>query len=93
MRGDEKIENKKAEGESADRHTSDGGHWFAMTGYKKCGKNRRADRGVRPLREYRSACVGRCALTPPRWCGGHRAAGWGQPALHIYRGAQNRRAG
>ncbi len=37
-----------------------------------------------PLRKYWNACVGRRALTPPRWCGTGRAAGWGQPALRRF---------
>ena len=38
-----------------------------------------------PLRKVFRFCVGRRALTPPRWRGDYRAAGCGQPALRIAR--------
>ena len=48
-------------------------------GYKECG--RRADVGIGPVAPVFKSCVGRRALTPPRWRSGYRTAGWGQPAL------------
>jgi len=40
-----------------------------------------ADAYIGPVAPSFKSCGGRWALTPPRWCGGYPAAGWGQPAL------------
>ena len=36
---------------------------------------------IGPVAPIFKSCVGRRALTPPRWRSGYRTAGWGQPAL------------
>ena len=48
-----------------------------------CGASPAGGQERPPLRICRNDCVGRRALTPPRWRGGYWAAGWGQPALRI----------
>ena len=40
-----------------------------------------ADAYIGPVAPIFKSCVGRRALTPPRWRSGYRTAGWGQPAL------------
>ena len=40
-----------------------------------------ADSYIGPVAPIFKSCVGRRALTPPRWRSGYRTAGWGQPAL------------
>ena len=40
-----------------------------------------ADAHIGPVAPIFKSCVGRRALTPPRWRSGYRTAGWGQPAL------------
>ena len=69
MQEDEEIENKKTEGEGADRH-SRCARWLAMTHCKECGV--RQDTWV-PL--YRGYFVGREACVLPGECGARQAAG------------------
>ena len=40
-----------------------------------------ADAYIGPVAPIFKSCVGRRALTPPRWRSRYRTAGWGQPAL------------
>ena len=40
-----------------------------------------ADAYIGPVAPIFKSCVGRRALTPPRWRSEYRTAGWGQPAL------------